>query len=109
MARFVKGDGVVVPFPYTNLSAVKNRPALVIATLPGPDGLLCMITSQPAPDADFVAVTANDINPPINRNSIIRPSRLFTMDAALVIKRAGTLDSTKLAQVTAMLTAILQR
>ncbi len=109
MARFVKGAVVVVPFPYTNLSAVKNRPALVIATLPGPDVLLCMITSQPAPDAEFVAVTANDINPPINRNSIIRPSRLFTMDAALVIKRAGTLDSTKLAQVSAMLTAILQR
>jgi len=109
VARFVKGDVVVVPFPYTNLSAAKNRPALVIATLPGPDILLCMITSQPTPDRDVIAITPNDISPPINRNSIIRPSRLFTMDAALVVKRAGTLNPTKLAQVTAMLIAMLQR
>ena len=32
MERFVKGDVVVVPFPFSDLSMVKRRPALVVAT-----------------------------------------------------------------------------
>jgi len=32
MARFIKGDVVVVPFPFSDLTQVKRRPALVVAT-----------------------------------------------------------------------------
>lgn len=35
MARFVKGDVVVVPFPFSDLTQAKRRPALVVASLPG--------------------------------------------------------------------------
>jgi len=35
MVRFVKGDVVVIPFPYSDLSAAKTRPALVVAPLDG--------------------------------------------------------------------------
>jgi hypothetical protein len=38
MAEFVKGDVVVVPFPFSDLTQAKRRPALVIATLAGDDG-----------------------------------------------------------------------
>jgi len=31
VGRFVRGDVVVVPFPFSDLSANKRRPALVIA------------------------------------------------------------------------------
>jgi len=41
MGRAVKGDVVVVPFPFSDLSAAKKRPALVVATLEGDDVLLC--------------------------------------------------------------------
>ncbi|MEN6379408.1 MAG: hypothetical protein ABFD15_07510 [Methanofastidiosum sp.] len=46
MGRFVKGDVVVVPFPFADLTDSKRRPALVIAGLIGNDILLCQITSQ---------------------------------------------------------------
>lgn len=46
MARFVKGDVVVVPFPFSDLSQAKRRPALVLAELEGDDRILCQITSQ---------------------------------------------------------------
>ena len=45
MAEFVKGDVVVVPFPFSDLSQAKRRPALVISKLDGDDLILCQITS----------------------------------------------------------------
>jgi len=45
MERFVKGDIVVIPFPFSNLAQTKRRPALVIAELDGDDRILCQITS----------------------------------------------------------------
>jgi mRNA interferase MazF len=33
MAEFIKCDVVIVPFPFSNLSQTKRRPALVIATI----------------------------------------------------------------------------
>jgi hypothetical protein len=48
MGRFVKGDVVVAPFPFSDLSAAKRRPALVVASLTGDDVILCQITSKAA-------------------------------------------------------------
>jgi hypothetical protein len=45
MGRFVKGDVVVTPFPFSDLSDSKRRPALVAAALKGGDVILCQITS----------------------------------------------------------------
>lgn len=46
MAKFVKGDVVVVPFPFSDLTQAKKRPALVISVLEGDDLILCQITSR---------------------------------------------------------------
>ena len=37
MAKFMKGDVVVVPFQFSDLSQSKRRPALVITALDGDD------------------------------------------------------------------------
>ncbi len=39
MAKFVKGDIVVIPFPFSDLSQAKRRPSLVIVSLEGNDQL----------------------------------------------------------------------
>ena len=41
MVKFVKGDVVVVPFPFSDLMQTKRRPALVVAELKGDDVILC--------------------------------------------------------------------
>jgi len=45
MERFVKGDVVILPFPYTDLSTLKKRPALVVANLKGDNIILAILTT----------------------------------------------------------------
>ena len=48
MENFVKGDIVVLNFPFSDLSTTKKRPAFVLTNLGYGDIVLCQITSKPA-------------------------------------------------------------
>jgi mRNA interferase MazF len=92
MAKFVKGDVVVIPFPFSDLSGAKKRPALVLADLPGDDIILCQITSQNTKDNFSVSITSVDFSSgslPVASN--IRPTRIFTADKNIIIRKAGTI------------------
>jgi mRNA interferase MazF len=52
VARFVSGEVVVLPYPFTDLSSSKVRPALVLASLDRGDVILCQITSQAGSHAE---------------------------------------------------------
>ena len=108
MAAFVKGDVVIVPFPFSNLSQAKRRPALVAAKLQGDDLILCQITSQAKSDNYAIAVTNADfISGGLNLDSNIRPNRLFTADKAIVLYKAGQLKVDKMKKVTDKIIDIL--
>ncbi|MCC5651696.1 type II toxin-antitoxin system PemK/MazF family toxin [Nostoc sp. XA013] len=62
MAGFVKGNVVIVPFPFSDLTETKRRPALVIATLQGNDLVLCQITSQSVRDIYAIQVDNSDFS-----------------------------------------------
>jgi mRNA interferase MazF len=100
MARFVKGDVVVVPFPFSDLTNTKRRPALVLATLPGNDLILCQITSQATRDQMAVSITPDDFSEgSLNQISNARPNRLFTADQGIVLYKIGHLGDRKLAEI----------
>ncbi|UMZ74675.1 hypothetical protein ACONDI_02275 [Natranaerofaba carboxydovora] len=44
MERLIRGDVVVIPFPFSDLKNSKRRPALVLTELQGEDIILCQIT-----------------------------------------------------------------
>ena len=93
MAGFVKGDVVVIPFPFSDLSGSKRRPALVLADLPGDDILLCQITSQQSKDIFAVPLSAADFDSgSLPLSSFIRPTRIFTADKNIIIRKAGTIN-----------------
>lgn len=101
MGRFIKGDVVVTPFPFSDLTANKKRPALVIADLTGDDIIICLITSQNAKDNYAISLASNDLaNRQLRQDSNIRPNRLFTIDAKIVLYRIGTLKREKTEKVT---------
>lgn len=62
MARFVKGDIIVVPFPFSDLTQAKRRPAIVISALEGNDLILCQITSQSVRDNYAILLDDKDFN-----------------------------------------------
>jgi len=100
MERFVKGDVVVVPFPFSDLSRFKKRPALVAASLKGDDLILCQITSQSVSDQYSIKLKLSDIeNGSLKRISNIRPNRIFTCDQNIILYKVGTLQNKKVKTV----------
>ena len=100
MARFVKGDVVVVPFPFSDLSQAKRRPALVISVLEGDDLILCQITSQKVKDRYAITITEDDFESgSLRQISNVRPNRLFSADQHIILYKIGSLKPEKMAEV----------
>jgi len=108
LARFVKGDVIVVPFPFSDLSQAKRRPALVVAAPGGDDIILCQITSQAVRDTLAVPLRRADFQSGgLRLESNVRPNRLFTADSALALYSVGHLTLPKLNEVVAAIVRIL--
>ena len=83
---------VLVPFPFSDLSQARLRPALVLADAGRGDWILCQITSNPYGDARAVALTDDDFRTGSLRvASYARPGKLFTANRDLMVSRVGSL------------------
>jgi mRNA interferase MazF len=109
MGAFVKGDIVVVPFPYSDLTASKRRPALVVASLDGDDVILCQITGQVKHDSYSVSLGEKDFQSgSLRQDSYIRPNRIFTAESKIVLYKAGIISVQKSDEVINKLISILK-
>jgi len=108
VGQFVKGDVVIIPFPFSNLSGNKKRPAFVVANLPGDDIIVCQITSQSKSDPFALPVTARDfISGGLPIDSFIRPNKIFTADKNIIVTVAGSLNETKICDALNSILAIV--
>ena len=83
---------VLVPFPFSDLSQSKLRPAVVLAEAGRGDWILCQITSNPYSDARAVALSDDDFQEGSLRvMSYARPGKLFTANHDLMVTQVGTL------------------
>ena len=100
MAKFIKGDVVVMPFPFSDLTQSKRRPALVVTTLEGDDVILCQITSKSVKDNYALSLEDKDFESGgVNQPSNLRPNRIFTADSHIILYKVGRLKTTKLTEV----------
>ena len=100
MGKFIKGDIVVIPFPFSDLSNAKRRPALVLSEIRGNDVILCQITSRSVSDEYSVPLLLNEyVEGSLNQESNIRPNRLFTADENIILYKAGKINLDKYAEV----------
>jgi mRNA interferase MazF len=111
MGVFNKGEVVTLPFPFTDMSNAKVRPALVLATpseenflvlsAPKVDELIvCQITKQPSRTEFAIPLLKSDFaRGGLRHNSFIRPNHIFTAEPKLVISSVGILKPDKLREV----------
>ena len=100
------GDVVVLPFPFSDLSESKVRPAVVLARANKRDWILCQITSNP----QAVVIAQTDFKSGMLRlQSYARPSKLFTANEGLIISIEGTLKPEKLTEIREAIINILNQ
>jgi mRNA interferase MazF len=110
MERFVKGDVVVLPFPFADLTETKRRPAMIIVRADVNVVILCQITSQIVNDPDAIQLSSSDFESgSLKKLSNIRPNRLFTADERIISYRAGRLKAPKTLEVVERIVEILRR
>jgi mRNA interferase MazF len=109
MTSFKQGDVLLVPYPFTDQSGSKQRPAVVISSLnynqTHPDIILAPITSQITALPDQVTLTewraAGLVKP-----SVVKPL-LSSFDARLIRRKLGELSASDCAQVRTLFAKIL--
>ena len=107
MGKLAVGQVVSSAFPFSDLTTKKLRPALVVAIGDFDDIILCQITSKAYSSTHPVALGASDFAEgglPID--SYIRPDKLFTAEASIVVKIYGTITTAKSHQVLAAIRAL---
>jgi mRNA interferase MazF len=103
-----KGDIVLVEFPFTDLSQVKLRPALVLCAISVPDEVtLCFISSQNVTslNAEEFALKVEDpefYETGLRVSSKVRVTRIATVHRRLIIRRLGQLGNLYIQQLNAV-------
>lgn len=102
-----KGDIVLIPFPFTDLTGNKLRPALVL--LAGSvDVTVAFITTQLRwKESSDVILSPTEQNG-LKQESLIRLAKLATLDSNLVDGLLGEIDPAKIVQVNRNLKDLLK-
>ena len=104
------GFVVLVPFPFSDLSQSKRRPAVVLASAERGDWILCQVTSKSYEDARAVKLTDDDFKRgSLRLVSYARPAKLFTAHESLFASEAGALSAESLKRITDEVVSVIQR
>lgn len=102
------GQVVLVPFPFSDLSRTKMRPAVVLADAGRDDWILCQITSNPYGDEKAILVSEKDFQSGALRvTSYARPGKLFTANASLIVDSVGELKTSSVKKMVEVIVEIL--
>ena len=103
------GSVILVPFPFSDLSRSKLRPALILADAGRGDWILCQITSKPYSDPRAIEVTDSSFaKGSLAMVSYMRPGKLFTANSRLIIKQIGVLKDHALKEIIKAVIGLLQ-
>ena len=95
------GDIVLTPFPFTDLSATKIRPAVVVAEVGMHDWIVCEVTSSRQLRKPFIAIVPSDMaRGSLKSPSRVRPDRLATLNDSVFVKTLGQLSYSKRSEIT---------
>ena len=103
------GGIVLVPFPFSDLSQAKLRPAVALADAGRGDWILCQVTSNAYGDPHTVHLTASSFSSgSLRADSYARPGKLFTASRELMVAQVAILNTDTRQQVVDAVVAILR-
>jgi mRNA interferase MazF len=111
MTTYKRGDVVLVPFPFSNQTATKKRPAVVISSSfyneKSNDVVILAVTSKIEKSSDVdECLIADWQSAGLLKPSAVKPA-ISTIEQVLVLKKLGSLSASDLLSVDRMLKALL--
>jgi mRNA interferase MazF len=83
----------MLPFPFSDLSRNKLRPAVLLGKASRQDWIVCQITSNPFGDPRSLLLSASDFaTGTLDHSSYVRPGKIFTAHESLIAATIGTLS-----------------
>lgn len=102
------GKVALVPFPFSDLSNSKLRPAGILADAGRGDWILCQVTSKPYGDHSSIALTDESFSEgSLKTASFARPGKLFTA-ATILLNEVGLLRPEAIKQIVNAIVAMLR-
>lgn len=98
MSSYLKGDIVLVSFPFSDLTTSKVRPAIVVSNSKvnkTTDVILAQITSNIHGDDFSFLIDDAYVSRSLNGQSEIRCNKLFTSAKSIIRKKISSLQSDK--------------
>src|SRR3989344_8245078 len=100
MEGFVRGEVVVIEFPFSNLIQAKRRPSLVIKVSKGDDVIVCQITGKSYEKPVEIPIKKEDFyKGNLKVESYIRLDKIFSIEKYLIKYKAGSLKKEKFNEI----------
>lgn len=109
MERFVKGEIIVLEFPFSDLKNYKRRPAIIIKVPKGEDLIICQITSASQNKSTEVIVKDDDfVKGKLKNESFVRIDKITTIKASRIKYKIGSLKKEKIDEIMNKLVSFLR-
>jgi mRNA interferase MazF len=100
MEEFVKGDVIIIEFPYSNLIDVKRRPVLILKVPKGEDVIVAQITGESYEDHVEMPLKKEDFKQGgLKRISYLRIDKIASIEKYLIKYKAGSLRQDKFNEI----------
>ncbi len=109
MEGFVKGEIIVIEFPFSDLMQAKRRPSLVIKVPKGDDLIVCQITGKSYEKSVEIPIKDKDFyKGKLKVESYIRLDKIFSIEKSLIKYKIGSLKKEKFDEIIDKLCSFLK-
>jgi mRNA interferase MazF len=100
MEGLVKGEVIVIEFPFSNLVQAKRRPVLIIKIPKGDDIIVCQITGKSYERSVEIPIKKEDFHKGnLKVESFMRLDKIFSIEKSLVKYKVGRLRQEKFNEI----------
>jgi len=100
MEGFVRGDVVIIEFPFSNLKDSKRRPVLVLKVPKGDDVIVNQITGSSYEKSAEILINDKDfVHGALKRDSFVRIDKIASVEKSLIKYKIGSLKNEKSAEI----------